>query len=199
MLFNPCSSKDFTPTLEINGHDIEVVEETKLQGVVITSDLKWSSNTDYIIKRANSKLWCLRRLKALGANQDDLLDVYFKQIRSIVEYAVPVWHSSLTGEDRLRIERIQKSALHITLGHNYHSYRSALKSTHIETLFERRRKLCKTFARKSQKHPKFRNWFKLSNTLHNTRSKKSKFAQVYSQTIRYKKSSLSYLTDLLNQ
>ena len=26
MLFNPCSSKDFMPTLEINGHEIEDVQ-----------------------------------------------------------------------------------------------------------------------------------------------------------------------------
>ena len=52
-----------------------------------------------MINRANKKLWFLRRLKALGADDEDLKDVYVKQIRSILEYGVPVWHSSLTIGD----------------------------------------------------------------------------------------------------
>ena len=44
-----------------------------------------------------------KRLK-IESNQSDLLDIYFKQIRSIAEFAVPVWNSSLTGEDVANIE-----------------------------------------------------------------------------------------------
>ena len=61
----------------------------------------------------------LRRLKKFGASIPDLLDVYIKQVRSILEYAVPVWHSGITGEDRVAIERIQKSAFCIMLGTKY--------------------------------------------------------------------------------
>ena len=131
----------------------DLVEESKLLGVIIRSDLSWASNTEYIVKRANSKLWCLRRIKGYGADQDDLMDVYHKQVRSIIEYAVPVWHSSITGEERLQLERVQKSAFHIILGDQYSSYRSALKVLGSETLFERRRKLCLKFANKSAKSP----------------------------------------------
>ena len=46
MLFNPCKLIDFTPKLKISGSDIEAVEEIRLLGLVIRSDLKWSSNTD---------------------------------------------------------------------------------------------------------------------------------------------------------
>ena len=101
MLFNPGRSRDFHPKFELGKKDIELVEETKLLGVVLRSDMSWSSNTDYIVLRASKKLWFLRRLRILGASREDLMDVYCKQIRSILEYAAPVWHSSLTGEDRL--------------------------------------------------------------------------------------------------
>ena len=106
ILFNPGTARDFMPEFVLGKKELELVEETKLLGVVLRSDLSWSSNTEDIVKRANKKLWCLKRLRKLGADQNDLLDVYFKQIRSILEYAVPVWHPSLTGEDRLRIERV---------------------------------------------------------------------------------------------
>ena len=98
ILFNPGISRDFLPKFNLN-NNVEMVEEVKLLGVVNRSDLSWSSNTDYIVTRANSKLWFLRRLKTLGGDYDDLKDIFIKQIRSILEFAVPVWHSSLTGEE----------------------------------------------------------------------------------------------------
>ena len=70
ILFNPSTSRDFLPKLSINHNDIEMVEEAKLLGVIIHSDLSWSSNTDYIAKKGNNKLWMLRRLRRMGADQD---------------------------------------------------------------------------------------------------------------------------------
>ena len=162
MVFNPRTSKDFMPAFVVDEKDIEVVEQTRLLGVVLRSDLSWSANTEDIVKRAYKKLWYLRRLKRLGVETPDLIDVYIKQIRSILEYAAPLWHSSISGEDRLRIERVQKAALSIILGNSYTTYRVGLKLSGLEFLFERRRKLSLKFAKKSQKHPKFSQWFKLN-------------------------------------
>ena len=198
MLFNPCVSKDFMPSFSLNGHDIETVEETRLLGLVLRSDLSWSANKDSVVTRCNKKLWFLRRLKKLGASTDDLLDLYHKHVRSILEYAAPVWHCSLTGEDRLKLERVQKSALHIILGQRYDSYRAAMKQTGSKTLFERRRKICLKFAQKSLKNEKFCKWFKENKSENSTRQEQMKFHEVYCRTDRYKKSPISYLTSLLN-
>ena len=143
-------------------------------------------------------MWCLKRLKNLGANRNDLLEVYTKQVRCQLEFAVPVWHPSLTGEDRLKIERIQKSACCIILGQEYKSYRKALKILHLESLFERRNKLCRTFAKKALKHPKFNKWFKPKQKKSNTRNIPSRFCEVYARTDRFKQSPISHLTNLLN-
>ena len=78
MVFNEAKTKDFMPSFVMNGNELDVVEETKLLGVVITSDMKWSSNTEYIVSRANRKLWCLRRLKNRGAETVDL-NLYISQ------------------------------------------------------------------------------------------------------------------------
>ena len=63
MIFNPCSSIDFMPEMELDGNELEVVEEIRLLGLVISSDMKWASNTNNMVKKANKKLWILRRLK----------------------------------------------------------------------------------------------------------------------------------------
>ena len=61
MLFNPCTSIDFVPEVRLENHDIEVVEEIRLLGLIINSDMKWDSNTDNVVKRASKRLWILRR------------------------------------------------------------------------------------------------------------------------------------------
>ena len=114
------------PELEIEGNQIELTEEMKILGIVVRADMKWSSNTKHIVEKGYTRLWMLRRLKNHGAGLEDLNDVYIKQVRSVLELAVPAWHPGLTLSDSLDIERVQKAALHIILGKSYKSYSSAL-------------------------------------------------------------------------
>ena len=53
MKFNFAKIHDFPPELKIDGFkiDLEVVTETKLLGIILTNDLKWSANTEYICKK----------------------------------------------------------------------------------------------------------------------------------------------------
>ena len=85
-------------------------------------------------KRAYNRLWIVKRLKSLGASLNDLVEVYTKQIRSILEFGVPVWNSSLTKEESYEIERVQKAFLHIVLGSEYFNYENALTISDLEKL-----------------------------------------------------------------
>ena len=143
-------------------------------------------------------MWVMRRLKRLGAEPSDLMEVYFKQVRSIAEYAVPVWNSGITGEDICRIERIKKIACNIILGTEYESYTKALKTLGLEKLSVRRRNICLKFAKKALNHEKFTKWFK-PTPVGASRIKKPQFYDVVCRTTRFENSPLSYLTRLLNQ
>ena len=112
---------DFMPEISIKNNHLEVVNEIKLRGLTIRSDLKWTTNTENIIRKANRRLWILRRLKNLGAQEADLVEVFTKQIRFVLELAVPAWQPSLTKEEKVNLERVQKSACHIILGKAYQS------------------------------------------------------------------------------
>ena len=125
----------------------------KILGLVLRTDMKWSSNTQYIVKKGYNKLWILRRLKALGADQENLKDVDQKQVRSILELAVPAWHPGLTLADSTDIERIQKTALYIILGEKYRSYSAALKTTRLDSLSTRRDLLCENVCKKGYQTP----------------------------------------------
>ena len=199
MLFNPCTSIDFMPELDIDNKELEVVEEMRLLGVIIRSDMKWRSNTDNMITKVNKKLWILRRLKYLGAKEIDLVDIYTKQIRSIVELAVPAWHGAITIAEQIDLERIQKCAAHIILGEDYDSYRKALLRLDLKTLHNRREKLCLKFGKKSEKDLKFQKWFKPASNQHYTRQEKFKYRSVFAKHSRFWKSPIAFLTRRLNE
>ena len=75
MLFNPCKSIDFQPEFIIDGHQLELLTETRILGLIIRSDLKWSSKTKNIIKKAYNRLWLIKRLKNLGAKRSVLVHI----------------------------------------------------------------------------------------------------------------------------
>ena len=209
MIFNTARKYDGMPCLTLpgmGGQKLEVVESYKLLGVKIRSDLKWHDNTSFICQRGYERLWLLRRLKGLGASQTELVDVYDKQVRSLLELAVPVWQPALTQHESKQIERVQKAACHIILGNKYVDYDNALNMIGHDSLKTRRIQLCQKFARKSLRNPKYSNWFcpvKTEPNMPKTRGQKRKkqnlFKPVQTRTERYENSPLPYLTKLLNQ
>ena len=93
-----------------------------------------------LLTNIRSRIWILRRLKPLGASQEELIDVYIKQIRCILEFAVAAWNSGLNKGQIGQIERVQKCALAVILDKEYISYNQALLTTNLKTLQERRKR-----------------------------------------------------------
>ena len=180
VLFNTARKYDFMPQLGIEKDtQLEVVEQFRLLGLVFKSNLSWQANTDIMFNKGYARLWMLRRLNHLGASQSEMLDVFFKQIRSILEMAVAVWLPGLTQAECLQIERVQKCALHVILGEKYENYDHAVKYLAIEKLSDRRPKLCLNFAKRAEKNPKYSTWFNPAEEedqqITNTRSDKTLF------------------------
>ena len=198
MIFNRCRKYDYLPKLNIDGQELDVVEVQKLLGVIIQSNLKWHSNTAAMCSKGFARLWLLRRLKTLGATNEELLDAYQKQIRSVMEWAVPVWEPGLTKRDSYQIERVQKAACAIILGSKYNTYKKALSALGLETLCSRRKKLCLNFAKKAIKHPKFKTWFEYETSNGYLIRNKNKLVPVTTRTKHFKSSPLPFLTDMLN-
>ena len=169
--------------------------------------MSWQANTDNMCRNGYARIWMLRRLRRLGASRTDMLDVYYKQIRCVLEMAVVVWTPGLTKSESVQIERVQKCALHVILGDKYETYDQATKTLSVEKLHERRQKLSLTFAKKCEKNDKYATWFKLSEAIKdpniNTRGavnrNQTKYIPVPFRTERYEKSPIPFLTKLLNE
>ena len=64
---------DDIPLICINGRHIKKVVSFKLLGVVISSDLTWDAHVSHILSKSSKRIYC-------------------SVIRSVLEYACPVWH-----------------------------------------------------------------------------------------------------------
>ena len=200
MLVNNSRKYQFTTELVMKDQVLEVVDEAKLLGTYITSDLKWNKNTDYLIKEANKRMRLLHAASKFVKDRRILTQLYYTHIRCRLEQSAVLWHSSLTLKNIVDLERVQKAAVRIIIGHGYESYSQTLKSLNIETLFERREKLCLRFAKKSLNVDNFKHLFPLYKNEHNM---KKRFSQKYEQakvsSKRYKMSTIPHMQRMLNK
>ena len=197
MKFNFKRNYDFPPDLKMQNFDneLQVIDRTKLLGIVISNDLKWDGNTEYLCQRAYKKLWVLRRLKSLDVDPLFILDVYQKEVRSILELAVPAWHSGLTDKLAKDLERVQRVAVRIILGYVV-PYDEALEKLNLDPLSVRREKLCRKFAKKtlSSRHSSL---FSQNQNIYKTRHRE-KFHHPICRTKRFFDSPVNFLTRILN-
>ena len=109
----------------------------------MSDDLSWNCHVDYVIQKANSRLYALRFFKKACLSHSELVSIYCSFIRSRVEYASPAW-SSLTNYLSDLIESIQNRALRIIYP-DVLSYEDALICTGLEILATRRHISCTKF------------------------------------------------------
>ena len=65
----------------------------KIQDVFVSQDLTWGKHAECVFDKANKRLHALRLLKRAGVSFNYLVKIYCALIRSVLEYASPVWAS----------------------------------------------------------------------------------------------------------
>ena len=126
MPFNFSTKYAFFPRLTFDNEELEVVQNFKLLGIILSHDLKWNDHTAYIVKRAKQRLWRLRRLSCLGASRETLLEQYISICRSVLETSVPVFAGGLSKSNSSDIEDVQKAAFKIIIKSDYINYEQVL-------------------------------------------------------------------------
>ena len=131
------------PTIIIGERALERVDHAKLLGVTISNDLTWGKHVENIISKAGKRLYMLYQLKRAGISQNGMVKIYISVVRPVLEYACPVWSTSLPKYLSDAIEMIQKRALRaIYPGLHYDDMLTLLG---LKSLKDRRDALCKTY------------------------------------------------------
>ena len=193
------SKTQFSTRLTINEQTIEKISATKLLGLWISEDMSWTKNCKEICRKSYSRISMITKLKYVGVNIEDLIEIYVLFIRSLTEYCSVAFHSTLTREQSQKLENIQKTCLKVILGDMYIDYSSALEMSGLQTLFARRQERCLKFALKCVKHQKNSRLFPLNekSSKHYIREKEM-FNVNFARTEDYKKSAIPYCQRLLN-
>ena len=127
------------------------------------SDMQTCSNTEYLVKKAFKRMWLIRRLKALGASINQLIDCLQKQVLSVLWLGAPAWFCMLTQQERQDIDIVAKVELQIIFGQSYSGFENMLRVAGILRPTEQLFRMTSKFAVKSSNHPKFSTWFQPFN------------------------------------
>ena len=173
------------------------MNEAQLLGVIISDDMTWHANTKLIIKKATQRMIILRKLVEFKVSDNDMLQICNLFIRSVLETSCVVWATSITNEERVLIERVQKIAFKIIYRDRYICYENALKMSKIPSLSDRRLKLTLKFAQKCTKDEKTVHMFPL-NDIKTTRMQE-KYKVPHTYTERLKNSAIPQMARQLNK
>ena len=61
------------PSITANGKIIERVNNFKLLGVVISSDLSWHAHVSYILQKVSKRIFCINNLARAGIYESDII------------------------------------------------------------------------------------------------------------------------------
>ena len=88
-------------------------------------------------------------MKALGVSEATLVQFWKSEGRIQLEYACPVWHSSLTAVQSNSLERAQHVAMAAITDRWEPSHTHQLLELGLDRLEARRDRICKRFARRT--------------------------------------------------
>ena len=117
------------PSITINQTPIESVREFKYLGVLLTSNLSWSSHVKAVCSKARRLIGMIYRRFYKFCNTATLRQLYVSFVRPHLEYASPVWRPHLKKDIEL-LEKVQLFACKVCLrmwsGCNYDTALSIL-------------------------------------------------------------------------
>ena len=113
--------KHSLPWLRLTTLSCKRVSTTKLLECTSSDQLSWTAQSDSLslYSKDSLRLYFLCILRRAGVNHKDILQVYISTIRSVLEYACPVWQTCITAEQSDKMDSLQNRALSIIEPANY--------------------------------------------------------------------------------
>lgn len=90
----------------INNETVEQVHSFKYLGIVLDVNLNFSTHVDTICRKANQRLYLLRKLRSFGVQKQILQTVYKSLVESILSFSMIAWYGNLLAKDKTRLLRI---------------------------------------------------------------------------------------------
>jgi len=83
----------------IAGKEVEKVSSYKYLGTLIDDKLRWVEHTNFIVSKAQKRLYLLRKLKSFEVVKSILIMFYRSFIESVLTFAMICWFYGLNVKD----------------------------------------------------------------------------------------------------
>ena len=187
------------PDIVMHGRSLPVITETRLLGVNISTDLNWQAHVDDMIKKASKALYMIYILKRYTTSRDQLVKTYTTYIRPLLEYCAPLFHAGLTAKQASQLEKVQKRALKLIGGFDL-SYKQLLEALKLESLADRREKLCLRLAKQMLQSANHRSLFPPQRgAISGKETRNSQMLENFCCSARLRNSSVPHMTSLINR
>ena len=80
----------------INTAPLEVVPHAKILCLNVSDNLKWNYHVSELVKKSSKRLYFLTQLKRAKVGCLELVQFFKSCIRSLIEYACPVYHDMIS-------------------------------------------------------------------------------------------------------
>ena len=129
--------------------------------------------------------------------KDNIPPVYSSTVRSVLEYASPVYGPMLNSSQSEDIEKLQRRTLKIIYEYST-SYRRALEISGLTTLEDRRQETLKKFTFKCASNPLYDRWFPVHQPYRHELRNQKKYVEKHANTDCLYKSPIYTMRHLLN-
>ena len=76
MIFNFTNKCQFTTRMSLNNENLEIVKSTKLLGLIMSENLKWDENTNFLVKKAYKRMELLRKVAHFTVSKEEKRNIY---------------------------------------------------------------------------------------------------------------------------
>ena len=159
---------------------MEDVTEYKYLGTIMDSKMCFDKNAENVFRKANKRLFFLRKLRNLNTDKRIMELFYSSVIESILMFSIVCWHGNCTKRSKSKLDRIVNVARKLGL--------SNVK--HVHKLYEKKVVLTANGIIKDSSHP--------LNCMYVRLRSDRRYRSIYARTSRYMNSFLPSSVRLLN-
>ena len=96
--------------VDIKVNSVARVDTYKYLGIVLNNKLTWGDHVDFIVKKLNSRMYCLRKLNSFHITPEILNVFYSSTIVSVWRYSLVCWGGNVSKSEKRRIDGIIRKA-----------------------------------------------------------------------------------------
>ena len=128
--------------IEIKGETVDVVTEYKYLGTLINDKITGSNHIQKLAKKANQRLFFVRKLRKINVSRRILSLFYKATIESILSFCIVVWYGNTTSAERKKLKRVIRTA------HNLGCTTSSLEDLYKTAIMKKLKEI-----RSEKQHP----------------------------------------------